>query len=78
MPTYEYECEKAGHRFEAFQNMSDAPIRECPKCGGKARRMISAGGAVIVKGSGRRRGECELGQACRGCDVPCDVPPCER
>ena len=55
MPTYEYECEKAGHRFEAFQNMSDAPIRKCPECGGKARRMISAGGAVIVRGGGSSR-----------------------
>ncbi|MCG2711928.1 MAG: zinc ribbon domain-containing protein [Candidatus Omnitrophica bacterium] len=33
MPTYEYQCENCDYRFEKFQNMSDAHIKECPQCG---------------------------------------------
>ena len=53
MPTYEYECEGCGHAFEAFQSMTEDPIRKCPSCGKKkVRRLIGRGGAVIFKGSG--------------------------
>ena len=53
MPTYEYECEKCGHAFEAFQSMTETPIRVCPKCKArKVRRLIGTGAAVIFKGSG--------------------------
>ena len=51
MPTYEYECKRTGKRFERFQKMSDEPLKKCPECGGPARRVISAGAGVIVKGS---------------------------
>ena len=53
MPTYEYECGKCGHAFEAFQSMTEKPIRVCPKCKArKVRRLIGTGAAVIFKGSG--------------------------
>lgn len=52
MPTYEYECEKCGHKFEAFQNMTAEPLKKCPKCKGKIRRLIGAGAGLIFKGSG--------------------------
>ena len=52
MPTYEYECQACGHAFERFQNMSDKPVRTCPECGGKVRRLIGKGAAVIFKGGG--------------------------
>lgn len=52
MPTYEYECEKCGKRFEKFQKMTDAPVKHCPECGGKATRLIGSGGGIIFKGSG--------------------------
>ena len=52
MPTYEYEC-PCGHRFEVFQNITEKPLRKCPACGKRRlRRLISAGAAVIFKGSG--------------------------
>jgi len=38
--------------FERFQNMSDDPIRECPECGAKVKRLIGAGAGVLFKGSG--------------------------
>jgi putative FmdB family regulatory protein len=60
MPTYEYVCEKCGHRFELVQPISASPLTICPKelCArkrwgkGKVKRVISAGGGLIFKGSG--------------------------
>ncbi len=52
MPTYEYECVHCGNKFEAFQKMSDQPLKACPKCNKKVRRLISSGAGIIFKGSG--------------------------
>jgi len=52
MPTYEYLCQNCGHRFEAFQRMSEDPITECPICNGHVKRLISGGNGLIFKGSG--------------------------
>ncbi len=52
MPTYDYECLKCSHSFEAFQKMTDKPLKKCPECGGKVKRLIGAGAGVIFKGSG--------------------------
>ena len=52
MPTYEYECQKCGHRFEEFQSMKDAPLAKCPKCKGKLKRLVGAGAGFLFKGSG--------------------------
>lgn len=53
MPTYEYECQACGASFERFQSITEEPIRRCPKCRrAKARRLISAGGGLLFRGSG--------------------------
>jgi putative FmdB family regulatory protein len=53
MPTYDYECDACGHRFELFQSMSEKPVKKCPKCGKlRARRLIGPGAGLIFKGSG--------------------------
>jgi putative FmdB family regulatory protein len=52
MPTYEYECRKCSYTFEAFQSINDAPIKTCPLCGGKVKRLIGGGSGIIFKGSG--------------------------
>ena len=52
MPTYEYECKTCTHRFEIFQNMSEAPLKTCPACGKSVRRLIGGGAGIIFKGSG--------------------------
>ena len=52
MPTYEYECQKCGHRFELFQSIKDAPRKTCPKCRGRVKRLLGTGAGLIFKGSG--------------------------
>jgi putative FmdB family regulatory protein len=53
MPTYEYECQACGTTFERFQTITAKPIRRCPECGrGRVRRLISAGGGLLFRGSG--------------------------
>jgi putative FmdB family regulatory protein len=52
MPTYEYQCKKCLHKFEAFQQISERPLKECPVCKGPLQRLISAGAGFIFKGHG--------------------------
>jgi putative FmdB family regulatory protein len=52
MPTYEYECTKCHHTFDAFQSIIAEPLSSCPKCRGRVRRLIGGGMGVIFKGSG--------------------------
>jgi len=53
MPTYEYECDACGHKFEKFQSMSDPVLRKCPACGKrKLQRLMGTGAGIIFKGSG--------------------------
>jgi len=53
MPTYEYQCDACGHRFDQFQSIMAEALRKCPACGkARLRRLIGTGGAVIFKGGG--------------------------
>lgn len=52
MPTYEYKCEKCGHLFEKFQGISEEPVKHCPECEGKVKRLISPGAGLIFRGAG--------------------------
>ena len=53
MPTYDYECDACGHRFELYQSITADPERKCPACKKlKLRRLIGTGAAVVFKGSG--------------------------
>jgi putative FmdB family regulatory protein len=51
LPLYEYECDKCQHRFEKIEAMSASVTKKCPKCGGKAGRLLAAP-AIQFKGSG--------------------------
>jgi len=53
MPTYDYECDACGYRFEKLQSITAKPIVRCPSCGkNKVRRLIGGGSGIIFKGSG--------------------------
>ena len=51
MPTYEYRCTKCGEHLEVVQSFKDAPLTECPQCGGELRKVYSPVG-IVLKGSG--------------------------
>ena len=53
MPTYDYACKECGHRFEAFQSMTEPAMTTCPNCGQESlQRLIGAGAGLVFKGSG--------------------------
>jgi putative FmdB family regulatory protein len=54
MPTYDYQCQQCGHRFEVFQSMKDERLTDCPleTCDGKVKRLLGTGAGIIFKGSG--------------------------
>ncbi|MFZ9919567.1 MAG: FmdB family zinc ribbon protein [Terrimicrobiaceae bacterium] len=60
MPNYDYECEKCGQIFEAFQSMKDKAFETCPESScrmetwgrGKVKRLLGTGAGLIFKGSG--------------------------
>jgi putative FmdB family regulatory protein len=52
MPTYEYECTNCNKVFEVFQKITDEPLKTCPKCNKKIKRLIGGGSGIIFKGSG--------------------------
>jgi len=51
MPIYEYQCDGCGQVVERWQKFSDAPLTECPACGGSLHKIISSC-AFHLKGSG--------------------------
>ena len=51
MPKYEYACKSCGEHLEVVQSFTDAPLTECPVCGGPLRKVFSAP-AITFKGSG--------------------------
>jgi putative FmdB family regulatory protein len=52
MPIYEYVCNQCGHKLEALQKMSDAPLLECPACEKEALKKIISAPGFRLSGSG--------------------------
>jgi putative FmdB family regulatory protein len=52
MPTYTYECDNCGVRFERRQNFSEKPLSQCPECSKKSLRKIFTPVGIVFKGSG--------------------------
>ncbi len=53
MPVYEYGCESCQKVTEEMQKFSDAPLTDCPACGGKGtlKKLISRS-SFALKGTG--------------------------
>lgn len=51
MPTYEYQCQQCGHKFESSQKITDEPLTTCPSCSApKLRRGPGGGAGLLFKG----------------------------
>ena len=62
MPVYAYKCRDCGTPLEVHQEFSDAPLTECPVCGGALRKQYGSIG-VTFNGSGFYRTDSRAGQA---------------
>ena len=51
MPIYEYQCNKCGEVFEAFQRINDKPLSHCKFCKGPVEKLISQS-SFQLKGGG--------------------------
>jgi len=51
MPVYEYRCAECGHEFDRYQRATEKPVRRCPICRGRVRKVFRPVG-IIFKGSG--------------------------
>lgn len=82
MPTYVYECDTCSHSFEVFQSISDKPLRTCPECGARVRRLPGTGAALIFRGSGfyetdyKRSSKPAGARASGGCGDSCPKGTC--
>ncbi len=52
MPIYEYQCRACGHRFDALQKVSDAPLRDCPVCAKQELKKLVSAPSFRLRGSG--------------------------
>jgi len=52
MPIYEYRCTQCGHKLEALQKLSEAPLTLCPSCGKEALTKLVSAAGFQLKGSG--------------------------
>lgn len=53
MPTYEYKCASCGHELEAFQKISDEPLKECPQCKKTSLQRGIGGGSATFQFKGK-------------------------
>jgi putative FmdB family regulatory protein len=51
MPLYEYACASCQKKIEVLQGFNEKPLKNCPHCGGKLRKLMSSP-AIQFKGSG--------------------------
>lgn len=52
MPIYEYQCAACGHRLEAIQKISDAPLSECPECHQASLQKLVSAPSFRLSGGG--------------------------
>jgi putative FmdB family regulatory protein len=52
MPIYEYRCTACGHKLEALQKFTEAPLSDCPVCGKTSLSKLVSLAGFQLKGSG--------------------------
>lgn len=62
MPVYEYECSHCHCHFERRQGFDEDPVSICPRCQGKAHRILHSV-PIFFKGSGFYSTDCRRGHS---------------
>ena len=71
MPIYAYKCESCGFSKDVLQKMSDAPLSDCPSCGGSSfKKQLTAAGFQL-KGSGWYATDFKGGSTAAPATTPC-------
>ncbi len=52
MPTYTYQCENCGIRFDQYQSFSEEPLTICPECAEATLRKVYTPVGIVFKGKG--------------------------
>ena len=52
MPTYTYQCENCGVRFDQYQKFTEEPLLVCPECSESALRKVYQPVGIVFKGKG--------------------------
>ena len=52
MPTYSYECQACGTKFDQYQKFEDKPLTKCPNCKKNKVRRVFTPASIVFKGSG--------------------------
>ena len=52
MPTYTYQCDNCGIRFDQFQHFTEDPLTVCPECGEATLRKVFQPVGIVFKGKG--------------------------
>ena len=52
MPTYTYQCENCGVRFDQYQKFTEEPLLICPECSEPALRKVFQPVGIVFKGKG--------------------------
>lgn len=73
MPIYEYRCRKCSKEFELVQKITDDPATECPDCGGKVERLVSATSFSLKGGGWYKDGYASSGEKSSKKDVKKDT-----
>ena len=69
MPIYEYRCDQCGHQFEVLQKISDAPVKNCPKCNSNNPRRLVSAAAFKLKGTGWYETDFKTGTKKKGDEI---------
>ncbi|GAQ24192.1 MULTISPECIES: zinc ribbon domain-containing protein [Tepidanaerobacter] len=63
MPTFDFECQKCGHRFSEFVSIKDKEKVRCPICEGEVKQLFTGFLFTRKNGSG--------GSSCSSCSGNC-------
>ena len=72
MPIYEYQCTECGHRMEALQKISDAPLKDCPACVSAALTRLVSASSFRLKGGGWYETDFKTGSKRHGTQTDAD------